>query len=125
LAQDEPPSAEQVAEFCKRLEAALAPEVELKSALTTLKEARRVEHDDVVKLLDTRGLHHANPTIRSGALEALARIDLASALDALHAEAKRDKKELAVDPPRHVALLRAIARHGEVRSIPFLVEDLF
>jgi hypothetical protein len=124
-AQGEPPSAEEVAAFVKRLETALAPGAEAKTAVVTLREARRMVHDDVIRLIDTKGLSHGDGEVRTGAVEALARMEHSAALDALHSALKRDKKKLAEDPPRHVILLRAIARHGAERSVPLLVEDLF
>jgi HEAT repeat protein len=119
------PSEEQVSATCAALEKALAKDAKTADAAPALRAALGVVAPRVIDVLDSKGLRHPDLELRGAVVEVLARMDHPDALKALHAMLKRDKKELEEAPPRHAALLRAIARHGEESSIPDLVADLF
>jgi hypothetical protein len=124
-AQASQPSQEQVAATCRALEKALGAETADAGTESALRDAVRVVHPQVIAVLETKGLRHPETKVRSGAIEALARMDHPDALKALHAMLERDREELQEAPPLHAALLRGIARHGSEKSIPLLTQDLF
>jgi HEAT repeat protein len=125
LQDEKPPREEAIAATCKSLTKALTKDSSVEDAVLALDAAVEVVDARVIEVIDAKGLRHAEPAVRDAAVDALGRMDHPDALKALHDALKRDKKELRGAPPRHAALLRAIARHGKESSIPDLVEDAF
>lgn len=119
------PVKEPAAAVCETLTKALEKGAGVEDALSAVRTAVAVVDPRVIVVLDTKGLRHPEAAVRDAAVEALGRMDHPDALKALHEALKRDKKELHAAPPRHAALLRALARHGKESSIPDLVEDAF
>jgi hypothetical protein len=114
-----------VASTCEALEKALAKGAPPEGAPLALHAAIDVVDPRVIEVIASKGLRHADPAVRSAAVDALGRMEHPDALAALHATLERDRKQLKEEPPRLAALLRAIARHGSESSIPVLTEDIF
>jgi hypothetical protein len=128
LAVQDPQPAPQEAKAtatCQALEKALAKDAPPAEALPVLQAAIEIVDPRVIDVIASKGLRHADPALRSAAVEALGRMNHPDALRALHEMLKRDRKDLQEEPPRHAALLRAIARHGSESSISLLGDDVF
>ena len=120
-----PPSKEQIAATCDALTKALEKGASADGAVSALQAALEVVDARVIAVIDSKGLRHEDRAVRDAAVEVLGRMQHPDALKALHEALKRDKKELETAPPRYATFLRAIARHGQESSIPYLVEDVF
>jgi hypothetical protein len=90
-----------------------------------IQSAADVPAKEVVSVLAKRGLRHENREVAMASIQALGMLDHPAALKQLHSLSKRDRKKLAKDPDLSVAVVKAIARHGNPDSIPYLIKDIF
>ena len=120
-----PPTKEQIAATCEALTKALEKGAGADGAVSALQAAREVVDARVIAVIDAKGLRHEDRAVRDAAIDVLGRMQHPDALEALHKSLERDKKELETEPPRHAAYLRAIARHGQEKSIPYLIDDVY
>lgn len=74
--------------------------------------------------LIAKGLNHKAESVQSAALYALRFMDHPASVKALHNLVKRDRK-LHKYPERYENVLRAIGQHGDVASIPILLDKFF
>ncbi len=93
--------------------------------LGVIQGAAEVRSKEVVTVLARRGLRHENREVAMASIQALGMLDHPAALKQLHSLSKRDRKKLAKDPDLSVAVIKAIARHGNPDSIPYLIKDIF
>ncbi|TDJ66846.1 MAG: hypothetical protein E2O39_15740 [Planctomycetota bacterium] len=71
-----------------------------------------------------KGLNHKDESVQNASLYALRFMDHPAAVKALHKLVKRDRK-LHKSPERYENVLRAIGQHGDVASIPILLDKFF
>lgn len=90
-----------------------------------IQSAAEVRAKEVVSVLAKLGLRHANREVAMASIQALGMLDHPAALKQLHSVSKRDRKKLARDKDLSIAVVKAIARHGNPDSIPYLVKDIF
>jgi len=87
--------------------------------------AAEVRAEEVVAVLARLGMRHENRDVAMASITALGLLDHPAALKKLHSLSKRDRKKMAKDPDRVIAVVKAIARHGNPDSIPYLTRDMF
>jgi len=92
--------------------------------LVALRAAAEVVHDDVVKAI-TAGLKDKVTTVRDGTLDLLGRIELPSALSALHEHARKQRRTLSDEPEHYALVLKCAARHGDPSTIELLLDKAF
>lgn len=122
---DEPsaPSKEEVAAAVKTLKAGLASK-EPSERNAALLAASSVVHADVVKVVAS-ALGDEVPAVRDFTLDLLSKIEDPSALTALHAFAKRNRRTLPDQPELYALVLKCVARHGDPSSIELLKDKPF
>lgn len=126
-AQDEPapagPTKEQVRAAITALEKGLASK-EPSERIAALEAASAVVHDDVVDAI-ARAVKDSTTAVRDYAVDLLGKLPSERALDVLHGIAKKDRRTLRDDHDLYVLVLKAIARHGNPKSIRLLASDVF
>lgn len=125
--EHEPPSKERVEAAVTALTEAFRTYDKKRPAPTVgaIQGAAEVRSAEVVAVLARRGLRHADPEVAMASIQALGMLDHPAALKQLHSLSKRDRKRLAKDPERGISVVKAIARHGNPDSIPYLTRDIF
>jgi hypothetical protein len=91
--------------------------------VAAVKRASEVVHADVIARV-AKALRDKEVDVQGAAIEALRFMEHPNALDALH-EAYRRETKLRDNEERGATLLKAIAQHGQERSIALLAESPF
>lgn len=120
--RDEPvgPSKELIESTVEALEAVLE-DGDFEAKVVAIGEAAVVHHDDVADAID-EAVDDDALEVRVAAVEALGTMPVEGALDALH---KRAKKKKSMEPVEQaVAIIKAIAQHGDASSIAILEDDV-
>ena len=117
-----PPAAASPEEAARGLREALsgADEETIVEALA----AAQAHPDPAVVREVRRALARKERAVRHAAVDALGRMRSKEALDALHALLQRDRS-LPDDEELFALTLREIGRHGDKRSVPVLLDDVF
>lgn len=116
----DPPSAEEVRAALERLEQGFRAE-EPAETLATIEEAGQVPADEVAERLARLGLDHPRLEVHEATTAALGRLGREPGRKALERLLRRDR-DLARDPARAIPTLRALALHGDPRSVPVLAD---
>ncbi|MEZ6015840.1 MAG: HEAT repeat domain-containing protein [Planctomycetota bacterium] len=118
-----PPAKEVVERAVKALKVGLSAK-EPAQRIAALQLAAEVVHRDVVKAI-TEALGDDATEVRDFTIDLLGKIEDPSALAALHAYAKKNRRTLPDEPELYVLLLKSISRHGEPSSIELLTDKFF
>ena len=94
---------------------------ERRAALT---DASEVVHPKVVKAM-VRALDDRDAGVSTHTVVLLGLMDLPESVSALRKHARRAKKALAMDPGRHVAVLRSIGMHEDQDQVLWLLDGVF
>ena len=124
-AKQQGPSQKAIEATLASLEVAFKKSGTTEARLSAIEGATRVVDAAVIDAVARRGLRSTDVEVRRAAIDAMGWMRHPRALKELHGYAKKKRKQLTKDWESHVALLKAIGRHGDPSSIPVLTEKIF